>query len=78
MPLLTTINNLKAYIGHDGSDDDVLMESVLAGVSDRMVRAMPRFDFQTTRTSEPHGSFGYPAIVIDHPPIISVTTPYAG
>lgn len=74
MGLLATVDDLKGFLGKDNVDQDGLLSMILEGVSKRMERYMGLTIEEEKYTLEPIESPGYPAIVLDHGPVVRVIT----
>ena len=75
---LATLAAVREYVGAKQGQYDSLLSLIVSGVSDRMEKYMRRTIAATTYTSEVHESVGYDAVVLDHGPVISVTTVIEG
>ncbi len=72
--LLTTLARVKQFLGISGSADDDMLNNLIASVSDEVQKSLARRFITTTATSEKHSSQGRHSVMLNHYPVITVTT----
>ena len=70
---LTSTANVKTYMGISGTDDDTLIGQLVSRASNAIENFCNRI-FASTAYTEYHDGDGCARIILDHRPIISVTT----
>ena len=78
MSRLCSIDSVKEIVGETTSDRDALLATLVDGVSLRMEQWMGRTIAETDYASEVHHSSGFSSLVLQHGPVLSVTTVLEG